>query len=107
MDNKKSFSFLQVPSVELWFDIAEALYKYFMSEPTGDEKDDSVLQSSMMSAIYTDIKFSEQRCQKVLPLALARYQENLPSHYTRTHHETKVYCLVSSGIICYLIVLFL
>lgn len=44
----------------------------------------------MMSSLYTDTKFSEQRCQKVLPLALARYQESLPSHYTRAHHETKV-----------------
>lgn len=35
-------------------------------------------------------QFSEARCAKVLPLALAAYQENLPSHYSSQYHENKV-----------------
>ncbi|KAK2726698.1 hypothetical protein QYM36_007512 [Artemia franciscana] len=38
----------------------------------------------------TDVKFSEIKCSKVLPLAIAAYQEGLPSHYTKEHHETKL-----------------
>lgn len=37
-----------------------------------------------------DTRFSEQRCKKVLPLALARYQEALPNHYTRATHEARL-----------------
>lgn len=42
-----------------------------------------------MSSLCTDTCFSEQRCLKVLPLAVARYQEGLLSHYTRAVHEAR------------------
>ncbi|KYM81878.1 Protein SMG8 [Atta colombica] len=38
----------------------------------------------------TDVKFSKSRCSKVLPRALQAYQENLPQHYTRAYHESKL-----------------
>ncbi|XP_042913299.1 nonsense-mediated mRNA decay factor SMG8-like [Parasteatoda tepidariorum] len=31
-----------------------------------------------------------RRCNKVLPLASAAYQENLPTHYTEDYHETRL-----------------
>lgn len=67
-----------------------ALYKFFIPTPSDSNEDETVLHPHTLSTLYTDTKFSEQRCQKVLPLALARYQENLPNHYTKSHHETRV-----------------
>lgn len=38
---------------------------------------------------FTD-RFSEFRCNKALPLALAAYKEGLPSHYREEYHKAKV-----------------
>lgn len=45
----------------------------------------------LRSILDVEGQFSEARCLKVLPLALAAYQENLPSHYSSQYHESKVY----------------
>lgn len=45
----------------------------------------------MRSLLDVEGQFSEARCSKVLPLALAAYQENLPSHYSSQNHENKVH----------------
>lgn len=75
--------------------VTTALYKYFMTSTSTSENAEYnlTLPSSAFSSFYIDTKFSEQRCQKVLPIAVARYQENLPSHYTRNHHDDKVFLL--------------
>lgn len=83
-------AYFEVPFIDQWFDVAVALYKFFMSTPSTSNEDEAILHPHMLSSLYTDTKFSEQRCQKVLPLALARYQENLPNHYTKSHHETRL-----------------
>ena len=44
----------------------------------------------LRSILDVEGQFSEARCLKVLPLALAAYQENLPSHYSSQYHENKV-----------------
>lgn len=46
--------------------------------------------AALYSLLDTDVKFSESRCGKVLPIAIANYQENLPTHYTREYHEGRV-----------------
>ncbi|EFX84763.1 hypothetical protein DAPPUDRAFT_222870 [Daphnia pulex] len=43
----------------------------------------------LRSILDVEGQFSEARCLKVLPLALAAYQENLPSHYSSQYHENK------------------
>jgi len=45
--------------------------------------------SMLRSLLDVEGQFSEARCSKVLPLALAKYQENLPSHYNSKYHENK------------------
>ena len=45
----------------------------------------------LRSLLDVEGQFSEARCSKVLPLALAAYQENLPSHYSSQYHENKVH----------------
>lgn len=73
----------EMPSVDIWFQVANQLYKLFC-----DVNEESSVRG--LSALNIDTRFSEQRCLKVLPLAVARYQENLPPHYTRSYHESRV-----------------
>lgn len=49
-----------------------------------------VKEEKPMTSLYTDTRFSEQRCLKVLPLAVARYQEGLPPHYAKAEHEARL-----------------
>lgn len=37
-----------------------------------------------------DVRFSEARCAKALPLAFSAYKEGLQSHYLAEVHNTKV-----------------
>lgn len=48
------------------------------------------MKNKIFSQLCTDTRFSEQRCLKVLPLALARYQEGLPPHYAKAEHEARL-----------------
>nr|CAD7597733.1 unnamed protein product [Timema genevievae] len=83
-------SYFEVPQASLWFDVAGKLFSLFMTE--GKLKQGL---TTLRNLLDTDIKFSEGRCGKVLPLATASYQENLPSHYTRDYHERKLAHAVS------------
>lgn len=37
-----------------------------------------------------DGRFSQNRCAKVLPLAVTHYQEDSPPYYSSTQHQAKV-----------------
>ena len=37
--------------------------------------------------LETEIMFSELRCKKILPTAMAAYKEGLPQHYTQEYHQ--------------------
>lgn len=78
----------------MWFEVSNRAFSFFLG---GDQSLDNrsksqqqQLLSSLRSLLDTDVRFSEGRCGKVLPLAIATYQENLPPHYTRDYHESKV-----------------
>ncbi|KAK5646979.1 hypothetical protein RI129_005443 [Pyrocoelia pectoralis] len=70
-------AYFELPTLRHWAEACEVVYNIVMKQET-------------LASLGTDTRFSEQRCLKVLPLALARYQEGLPSHYTRTVHETRL-----------------
>jgi len=74
-----------LPPASVWFDASFKLYDYFSSNQTEDSKGCKLLRS----LLDVEGQFSEARCSKVLPLALAAYQENLPSHYSSQYHENK------------------
>ena len=40
--------------------------------------------------LETEIMFSELRCKKILPTAMAVYKEGLPQHYTQEYHQVGV-----------------
>nr|CAG4635337.1 EOG090X02WG [Artemia franciscana] len=84
----------ELPSGEVWWKVVCRLYKCIMEnvevkEGTSTGKLSQILPS-LKTMMGTDVKFSEIKCSKVLPLAIAAYQEGLPSHYTKEHHETKL-----------------
>jgi protein SMG8 len=82
----------------LWFEVSDKAFGLFLScDESLDSKSklqqqQQQLLGSLHSLLDTDVRFSEGRCGKVLPLAVATYQENLPPQYTRDYHETKVWC---------------
>ncbi|KAB0804697.1 hypothetical protein PPYR_01667 [Photinus pyralis] len=70
-------AYFELPSLQHWAEACEEVYKVVMKQET-------------MASLSTDTRFSEQRCLKVLPLALARYQESVAIHYTRAAHEARL-----------------
>ncbi|KAH0550329.1 protein SMG8 [Cotesia glomerata] len=76
-------SYFEIPSVPVFFKVANAVYKFFMLSTDKD-------LLTLHGLLNTDVKFSKSRCNKVLPRALQTYQENLPQHYGRVYHETKL-----------------
>nr|XP_022343746.1 protein smg8-like isoform X2 [Crassostrea virginica] len=71
-----------------WFLVANKLYQFYF----GDSIDGKALAhlNTLKSLLETDIRFSENRCNKVLPVAEAAYQENLPTHYVTNFHLSKL-----------------
>lgn len=50
------------------------------------------VQQILTNHIDIDVKFSEARCAKALPMAFAAYKEGLQSHYLAEVHNAKVHC---------------
>jgi hypothetical protein len=67
----------ELPTLQHWIDSTKVIY-------------DVIMKKGLISSLCTDTRFSEQRCLKVLPLALARYQENLPPHYPHAEHDRRL-----------------
>lgn len=65
------------------------MYNLFILTEDLDEES-KIAMESLRSFLDTDTNFSERRCLKVQPIAMGAYQENLPSHYNRNFHDTKV-----------------
>lgn len=76
-----------MPNARVWFDAANKLFEFFV---LSNDNDEAIELLNLKSYLDVDQRFSEARCNKVFPLAVATYQENLPSHYTKKYHETKV-----------------
>ncbi len=66
--------------------MAEALIGVFSAGPDADQQAFAPLRA----CANVDLRFSELRCAKALPQALAAYKEGLPAHYVQEYHENKV-----------------
>ncbi|XP_046362085.2 nonsense-mediated mRNA decay factor SMG8-like isoform X1 [Haliotis rufescens] len=78
----------EMASSETWFAVAIRLYKFFFSDsPEGKV---STHLTTLRSLLETDVRFSENRCSKILPLAESAYQQDLPQHYITTYHLSKL-----------------
>ncbi|XP_011266292.1 protein SMG8 [Camponotus floridanus] len=76
-------AYFEIPNLNIFCQVANKVFDYFIH---GTDKELSTLHN----LLDTDVKFSKSRCSKVLPRALQSYQENLPQHYTRAYHESKL-----------------
>nr|CAH7763212.1 unnamed protein product [Callosobruchus chinensis] len=70
-------AYFELPTLKKWIDFAKIVHSV-------------TIKNKLISSLCIDTRFSEQRCLKVLPLALARYQEGLPSHYAKSGHEARL-----------------
>lgn len=91
-------SHFELPTYQKWVATALKLYEVAIE---GKDNDPSSLAGELTSKIlgsikvlegYLDIdtKFSENRCQKALPMAHSAYQSNLPHNYTMTVHKNQL-----------------
>ncbi|XP_057317890.1 nonsense-mediated mRNA decay factor SMG8 isoform X1 [Microplitis mediator] len=76
-------SYFEIPSVSLFTKVANVVYEFFMHSTDKE-------LSALHGLLNTDVKFSKSRCSKILPRALQTYQDNLPQHYGRAYHESKL-----------------
>ncbi|CAH2085817.1 unnamed protein product [Euphydryas editha] len=80
-----STSFFELPSATSWRCAARALAPlYLRAAPSEGDT------GALFDALATDVRFSQARCAKVLPIAQASYAEGLPPHYSSQHHAHKV-----------------
>ena len=82
----------ELPRCDTWFEAAAALYDFIMdngAEVTPFSRSAASI-ASLKTLIDVDTRFSEARCSKVVPLAIAAYQENIISHYTQSFHNKRV-----------------
>lgn len=85
------YFFFKAPTIGTWCQVANEMYNLFVLEKDLDEESKNAMES-LRSFLDIDTNFSERRCRKVQPIAMAAYQDNLPSHYNRNYHDSKVWC---------------
>ncbi|KAL0881402.1 hypothetical protein ABMA27_001270 [Loxostege sticticalis] len=85
-----STSFFELPSASSWRAAAQALTPLYLEETPKGPDDEQDPSGALFDALATDVRFSQARCAKVLPIAQASYAEGLPSHYSTQHHAHKV-----------------
>uniref|UniRef100_A0A1B6D313 Nonsense-mediated mRNA decay factor SMG8 n=1 Tax=Clastoptera arizonana TaxID=38151 RepID=A0A1B6D313_9HEMI len=92
-------TFFVIPTLGVLMEAIHVLYNLIIK--SGYIEKFASANSILHNLLDTDVKFSEARCSKVLPLAIATYQENLPPHYTKGYHERRV-CLAThtTSVIC-------
>uniref|UniRef100_A0A2S2PTR6 Nonsense-mediated mRNA decay factor SMG8 n=2 Tax=Schizaphis graminum TaxID=13262 RepID=A0A2S2PTR6_SCHGA len=82
-------NYFEAPAFGTWCLVANEMYNLFVLANDLDEEA-KIAMETLRSFLDIDTNFSERRCRKVQPIAMAAYQENLPSHYNRNYHDTKV-----------------
>ena len=92
--------YFQLPTSEQWFIAASVMFPIY-GGPIGSkigECDSAAFASNgfvranslLTHGMSVENRFSEARCAKSLPVAMATYKEGLPSHYLEDFHNTKV-----------------
>lgn len=87
-------SHFELPTYSKWTRVASRLYQVMIEN---NEEDMAELYLKVQGQLMVlegfldaDAKFSENRCQKALPLAHSAYQSNLPHNYTTTVHKNQL-----------------
>lgn len=88
-------SHFKKPTISQFFQVSGILYKFFITKKLNPRSSkhnliDKWNPNELHGLLDTDAKFSKSRCNKIMPRALQVYQDNLPQHYGRAYHETKL-----------------
>ncbi|XP_013167948.1 PREDICTED: protein SMG8 [Papilio xuthus] len=83
-----STSFFELPSATSWRKAAQVLTPIYLQNDKCDEEKES--GGVLFDTLATDVRFSQARCAKVLPIAQASYTEGLPPYYSSQQHAHKV-----------------
>ncbi|KAM3966969.1 LOW QUALITY PROTEIN: nonsense-mediated mRNA decay factor SMG8 [Aphomia sociella] len=87
-----STSFFELPSASSWRLAAQSLSPLYAGEAAAAASGSAGAPAgpaALYDALATDVRFSQARCAKVLPIAQASYAEGLPAHYSSQHHAHK------------------
>jgi len=84
-------SLWEIPSLSHWTQVANLLYRFFTETLTSAEgHENSHAMCDLRDDLEIETIFSELRCKKILPKALAVYEENLPAYYNLEYHTAKL-----------------
>ncbi|CAH2040196.1 unnamed protein product, partial [Iphiclides podalirius] len=83
-----STSFFELPSAATWRKAAAALTPVYLQTAVAEEAKEA--GGALFDTLATDVRFSQARCAKVLPIAQASYAEGLPPFYSSQQHAHKV-----------------
>lgn len=87
-------SHFELPTYTKWAQVACRLYQVMIESSEEDTAELSLKVQGQLKVLEgfldADAKFSENRCQKALPLAHSAYQSNLPHNYTTTVHKNQL-----------------
>lgn len=87
-------SHFELPTYPKWVQVASRLHQvliYNTEEETAELAAKVQGQLKLLEGfLESDTKFSENRCQKALPLAHSAYQSNLPHNYTTAVHKNQL-----------------
>ena len=78
----------EMPTFSEWLLIADKVFEFLTVELTSDEGHPHCeAMMTLRDDLETEIMFSELRCKKILPTAMAAYKDGLPQHYTQEYHQ--------------------
>ncbi|XP_023675216.2 nonsense-mediated mRNA decay factor SMG8 [Paramormyrops kingsleyae] len=87
-------SHFELPTYSKWAQVAFKLYQVLIDSNEEESAELAMKLQAQMKVLEgfldADSKFSENRCQKALPLAHSAYQSNLPHNYTTTVHKNQL-----------------
>ncbi|KAK1800353.1 hypothetical protein P4O66_005593, partial [Electrophorus voltai] len=87
-------SHFELPTYSKWAHVASRLYQVMIENSEDETAELSLKVQGQLKVLEgfldADAKFSENRCQKALPLAHSAYQSNLPHNYTTTVHKNQL-----------------
>ncbi|KAK7907065.1 hypothetical protein WMY93_015677 [Mugilogobius chulae] len=87
-------SHFELPSFSKWLQVASRLHQVMLGSPDDENKELLLKVQNQLKVLEgfldADAKFSDNRCQKALPLAHSAYQSNLPHNYTSTVHKNQL-----------------
>uniref|UniRef100_H3CQD7 Nonsense-mediated mRNA decay factor SMG8 n=1 Tax=Tetraodon nigroviridis TaxID=99883 RepID=H3CQD7_TETNG len=80
----------ELPSYSKWVQVASRLHQVLISKLAELATKVQAQLKVLEGFLDADTKFSENRCQRALPLAHSAYQSNLPHNYTTTVHKNQL-----------------